>query len=199
VSATAPVRKHTWSDYLAFPTQLRRELIDGEAFAMGAPSVRHQRVVLKLAAQLDLALADGRCTTLAAPISVRLPRANERNEDIDSVVEPDIVVVCDRRKLDSAGVRGAPDFIIEVISPSCAAHDHLRKRLLYEQAQVREYWLVHPIDGLVTRYSLENDRFGAAQIDPTEGVFSVGSLPGLALDFGFFATLPELDGSSDSP
>jgi Uma2 family endonuclease len=199
MSAIAPIRKLTWTDYGAFTAKPRRELINGEVFAMGAPSVRHQLVVLKLASQLDAALQGAPFTTLTAPVSVRLPRANERNEDIDSVVEPDIVVVCDRRKLDSAGVRGAPDFIIEVISPSSAAHDYLRKRLLYEQAQVREYWLVHPIDGLVTRYSLENDRFGAAQIDPTEGVFSVGSLPGLALDFGFFATLPELDGSSDSP
>jgi Uma2 family endonuclease len=92
-----------------------------------------------------------------APFDVRLPKAQEADDDIETLVQPDIALVCDPSKIDEKGCRGAPDWIIEVLSQTTASKDFIKKRQLYEKHKVREYWLVHPLDRLVTVFVLNKE------------------------------------------
>ena len=110
--------RHSYRDYRGWPEDQRCELIDGLAYAMApAPSRRHQRLVLELAREIADALEGGGCEVNIAPFDVRLPEADEADDDIATVVQPDISVVSDPSKLDDKGCRGAPDWLIEVLSP----------------------------------------------------------------------------------
>ena len=175
---------HTYGDYLAWPEDVRYELIDGIAYAMSpAPTVSHQEVLLELSRQVDEALDESACRVLIAPLDVRLPRSDETDAAVDTVVQPDLLVVCDPARIDERGVRGAPDWIIEVLSPATAAHDQVRKRDLYERAGVREYWLVHPTDRIVTVYRLENGRYGRPDIAELAGETAPQAVPGVVIDW----------------
>jgi Uma2 family endonuclease len=100
------------------------------------------------------------------------------------VVQPDIVMVCDERKLDKRGCRGAPDWIIEILSPATAARDQIQKLALYEQQGVKEYWIVHPGDRIVTVYRQEaSGSYGRGRIAELQGELPVGVLPGLRIDW----------------
>lgn len=179
-------RLHTYADYCAWPTGERWELIDGVAHAMGpAPLRLHQKVLLQLARQAADALEGKACEAYIAPFDVRLPKGDEQDEALDTVVQPDLSVVCDPAKLDDKGCRGAPDWIIEVLSPATASHDHLTKRTLYERAGVREFWLVHPTDRIATIYrQIEPARFGPAEIIALSGQTVVGILPAIVIEWG---------------
>lgn len=150
----APEARYTYADYLTWPDTPRYELIDGKAYAMAAaPSVRHQDVVLQVVRQIANQLDGTTCRPFVAPLDVRLPKhPNDRDAETDRVVQPDILVVCDPSKIDERGVIGAPDWIIEVLSPGSASYDQITKRALYERVGVREYWVIHPIDGMVFIY-----------------------------------------------
>lgn len=181
--------RHTYRDYLQWPEDIRYELIDGVAYAMTAPNRRHQEVLLELARQVANALQGHPCRAFIAPFDVRLPKGNEADEEIDTVVQPDLCVVCDPTKLDERGCRGAPDWVVEVLSPATAGHDHILKRTVYERAGVREYWLVHPIDRIVTVYRLQSGRFGVPEVRELEGRQAVAVLPGIEIDWALFAGL----------
>jgi Uma2 family endonuclease len=173
---------HTYGDYLGWPDDVRYELIDGVAYLMApAPTLAHQDVVGEVYRQLANALTDRPCRVYVAPVDVRLPKANEADTDIDTVVQPDVLVLCDPTKADRRGLRGAPDLVVEVLSPGTASHDHVRKRRVYERAGVREYWLVHPIDRMVTIYRLEDGQFGRPDVAYLAGETPVGVLPGVAI------------------
>lgn len=163
--------RFTYRDYRDWDDGQRWELVDGIARAMSpAPSLPHQSLVTALAAQLYARLQGGPCRVLVAPFDVRLPEADEDDDAIATVVQPDVLVVCDPSKLDERGCRGAPDFIVEVLSRSTAAHDQITKRDLYERHGVREYWLVHPVDQIVTVYRRgSNGRFGRPLVQETKG------------------------------
>jgi Uma2 family endonuclease len=186
---------HTYGDYLGWPDGVRYELIDGVAYLMvPAPTLAHQDVVGEIYYQLRRALADRPCRVYVAPVDVRLPKANEADMDIDTVVQPDVLVLCDPTKADRRGLRGAPDLVVEVLSPGTAGHDHVRKRLVYERAGVREYWLVHPIDRMVTIYRLEDGQFGRPDVGYLAGETPVGILPGVAIAWDVLVErLPEPD------
>ena len=182
--------RHTYGEYRRWPEEARYELIDGVAYAMApAPSRRHQEVLLELARQVANALEGHPCRPFIAPFDVRLPRAGEADAEIDTVVQPDLSVVCDPAKLDDLGCRGAPDWIVEVLSPTTASHDHILKRAVYERAGVREYWLVHPVDRIVTVYRLDGARFGVPEVCELIGRQSVGVLPQIEIDWDRFAAL----------
>ncbi len=178
----------TYGDYRQWPEGERWELIAGEAYAMSpAPTRTHQMILGEIFRQIANFLEDKPCQVYIAPFDVRLPERNEADDAIETVVQPDLVVVCDASKLDEKGCRGAPDWVIEVLSPSTASKDHVRKKSLYERHGVREYWLVHPTDQLLTRYLLEGNAFGPALIEETAGFTEVAVLPGLAIEWGFMA------------
>ena len=137
--------KYTLADCLAWEEGTRGEIIDGEAVMMAPPSTAHQLISMELARQLANFLEGRKCRVLPAPFAVRLfERAGDKPEDVQTVVEPDISVVCDSAKLDKYGCRGAPDLVVEVLSPSTQRHDRLVKLDLYQRAGVREYWIVSP-------------------------------------------------------
>ena len=149
----------TYADYLDFPDDERWELIRGEAYAMGpAPNTLHQRVSIRLSAQIVRYLEGKTCEVFSAPFDVRLVTVGKADEQIDTVVQPDITIICDPSKIDERGCLGAPDWIIEILSPATAAKDQIIKRDLYEQHGVTEYWLVHPVDRIVTVYRLQGER-----------------------------------------
>ena len=176
---------YTYRDYLTWPEDHRCELIDGRIFSMApAPTLDHQTVVVELTTQIAIQLRGKSCRVLSAPLDVRLREETESENEIKNVVQPDILVVCDAKKLDQRGCLGAPDWIIEVLSPGTAAKDHIHKRLLYEQHSVLEYWLVHPTDRLVTIYRLNAEsKYNQAEILETRGRHTVGILPDLEIDW----------------
>ena len=162
--------RFTYADYRHWPEGERWELIDGEACAMApAPSVSHQTLAGQLFRQIDEALDGAPCRALIAPVDVLLPTPDETDEHASTVVQPDILVVCDPAKITERNVRGAPDWIIEVLSPATARHDHLTKRALYQRAGVREYWLVHPVDHILTVYVLKDGQYGSPEIADMAG------------------------------
>ena len=183
----------TYSDYMRWPAGERWQLLDGFAFAMAPPSLPHQDVVSELGAQLRQQLRGKPCKALVAPVGVRLPKSNEANEFVRTVFEPDVLVVCDPRKIDKSGIRGAPDFIIEVLSPSTARFDQIEKRKAYELAGVREFWLVDIPGGVLTIYRQNGDVFAAPDIVRAEGVIAIAALAGLTLDLDFMSEWLEKD------
>ena len=137
--------RYTFADCLSWEENERIEIINGEAVMMAPPSRTHQEISGALFAQLYNFLDGKKCRVYAAPFSVRLfGRDGEAPEDVDTMVEPDLSVVCDSDKLDKYGCKGAPDMVIEVLSPSTKRHDRLVKLNLYQRAGVREYWIVNP-------------------------------------------------------
>ena len=176
---------HTYADYLTWPDTQREELIGGIAYVREppAPSRPHQELVGELYHQIRLALKGTRCRAYVAPFDVRLPKAGEADDQIDTVVQPDVLVVCDLNKLDVRGMRGAPDWLAEILSPTTASHDQVVKLPVYERAGVLEVWLIHPIDRTLTIYRLESGRYGRPIIQPLEGRTTMSAIPGVNIDW----------------
>ena len=142
---------YTVDDIYALPEGQRAELIDGQIYDMAPPSPMHQELVMELSATLRdyIKKNGGPCKVYPAPFAVFL------NEDDRNYVEPDISVICDPSKVDNRGYQGAPDFIIETVSPSSQRMDYLTKFFKYRTAGVREYWIVNPLQRTVQVYSFE--------------------------------------------
>lgn len=142
---------YTIDDIYALPEGQRAELIDGQIYDMAPPSPMHQELVMELSATLRdyIKKNGGPCKVYPAPFAVFL------NEDDRNYVEPDISVICDPSKVDNRGYQGAPDFIIEIVSPSSQRMDYLTKLFKYRTAGVREYWIVNPLQRTVQVYSFE--------------------------------------------
>ena len=175
-------KRYTYADYLQWPDDTRYELIDGEVFRLApTPLIEHQEVAGEVYCQLRNQLDGKPCRPYIAPVDVRLPRNDEADAAIDTVVQPDVLVVCDPSKIDRRGVRGAPDWLLEVLSPSTAAHDQIAKLRTYERAGVREYWLVHPSDRTLTVYVLDNGQYGRPEIYELKDATPIGVLPGVAI------------------
>ncbi|MDD2738250.1 MAG: Uma2 family endonuclease [Methylomonas lenta] len=177
-------KHYTYKDYLTWPDDMRCEIIDGQVYMMTpAPILAHQNVAGEIFRQVANALVGKTCRALIAPLDVRLPRHNEADEDSDIVVQPDVMVVCDPSKLDRRGVRGAPDWVVEVLSPKSASRDQIEKRRIYERHGVLEYWLVHPTDRVLTIYRLKNGEYGKPDIFVLQGSTPVSVLPDISIDW----------------
>ena len=150
--------RYTYQDYLSWPEEERWELIDGVAFSMvPAPSTRHQKIVWKLSGEIYRHLAgQDRCQGFSAPTDVVLDEFN--------VVQPDLFVVCDQKKISEQSVNGAPDLVIEVVSPATEVKDRREKRDLYERFGVQEYILIFPEREYAERYVLKEGSFSAPEI-----------------------------------
>jgi len=174
----------TYGDYVKWPEDERWELINGYAYNMSpAPSRRHQKISRDLEFQIVDFLADKPCEVYDAPFDVRLPEADEQDEDIETVVQPDIVVVCDENKLDDKGCRGAPDLIIEILSPFTAPKDMKIKLSLYEKHGVKEYWIVHPTDNIILVFKLgKNKMYGKPEVYTEEDKIKTAILEGLEIE-----------------
>lgn len=175
---------HTYGEYLTWSEDARYELIDGVAYLMApALTLEHQEVTGEIFFQLRRALENRSCRVFVALVDVRIPKAEETDEKVDTVVQPDVLVVCDPLKLDRCGVRGAPDLVVEVVSPATAGHDHIVKRRVYERAGVREYWLVQPRDRIVTVYRWQGEGFGKPEVYEMAGRTPVTVLSGMAIEW----------------
>jgi len=149
-------QSYTYADYCAWNDDKRWELIEGVPYAMApGPSQEHQSISRDLFGQLYNFLKGKPCKLFSAPFDVRL---NAETDD-DTVVQPDILVVCDASKLDGKSCVGAPDFIVEITSPSSLRLDRLIKLLQYQRAGVREYWIVEPESKSVSVHLLENGKY----------------------------------------
>ncbi len=152
-----PEQRYSYADYLKWDDQRRYEIIDGLVFNMNAPLRVHQEILLATVRRLADFFDNHPCSVFIAPFDVRLAAKSCDDDKIFNVVQPDISVVCDEKKLDERGCIGAPDLVVEVISPATASRDHIQKRRLYETAGVREYWLIDPTNRIVTLYCADTD------------------------------------------
>ena len=151
-------KPYTVEDICALPDGRRAELIDGQIYDMTPPARLHQHIIMNLSATIYkyIKQKNGTCLVYPAPFAVFL------NNDDYNYVEPDISVICDKSKLDERGCNGAPDWIIEIVSPSTQRIDYGVKLFKYRGANVREYWIVNPSTRTVTVYDFESG-FGTRQ------------------------------------
>ncbi|TKK64770.1 Uma2 family endonuclease [Ilyomonas limi] len=151
---------YTYADYLKFKFEERLELFKGHIMKMSAPNTRHQVLVGKLHLKLGNFLEHKKCNVYVSPFDVRLPKWNKiKDEEITTVVQPDLCVVCDEQKIDYRGCCGAPDIMVEILSPGNTKMELQNKFDLYEEACVQKYWIVEPQEKVVLIYTLENGRF----------------------------------------
>lgn len=157
---------YTYADYLRWDESERAEIIDGILYDMSpAPLPAHQSISSELVRQIGNFLVDKPCSVFHAPFDVRpFEKDSDSAKDINTVVQPDILVICNKNKIDEKGCKGAPDFIIEILSPWNARHDVIVKHDLYQRAGVREYWIVDPKAETVTVFLLDEKGF----LKPTE-------------------------------
>lgn len=154
--------RYTLADALSWDEQERIELIYGYPMMMSPPTRIHQKASGELFGQLRDYLKGKRCEVYHAPFAVRpFELDGDDPENVDTLVEPDITVVCDPSKLDDIGCKGAPDLVMEILSPSTQRHDKLTKFNLYQRAGVREYWIVDPASRSVQVFVLEDGRYAA--------------------------------------
>ena len=176
-------KRYTLADALAWDEQDRIELIDGYPVMMAPPVRAHQKISGELFGQLYNYLKEKKCEVYAAPFAVRpFERDGERPEDVDTLVEPDISVVCDPSKLDDVGCKGAPDLVMEILSPSTTRHDKFIKFNLYQRAGVREYWIVDPADKSVQVFVLEDGHYTAKDFGTAGGKTKVNVLEDCVID-----------------
>ncbi len=183
--ATRPDVRYTYADYLTWPDNERWEIIEGVPYAMSpAPGRKHQamnRVLLRTIANF-LVETGGPCQVYTAPFDVRLPKENKAEKETDTVVQPDLVIICDKRKLDAQGCLGAPDMVIEIASPSTIRKDMVEKLKLYEKHKVKEYWLVLPGERIVSVYCLnEQNCYDKPEVYTADDQAPVKTLEGLMI------------------
>jgi len=154
-----PNQRYTYADYLTWQFEEHVELIRGKVFKMSpAPNTAHQRISHNLALELGSYFHKHTCQVFAAPFDVRLPLppGQQTPDNLNTVVQPDLSVICDPAKLDAQGCQGPPDWIIEILSPATSSKDLNEKFDLYQHAGVPEYWIVHPQDTTLLVYYLND-------------------------------------------
>lgn len=188
---TSPAKRNdrtwTWTDYRSWPDDERWEIVGGEAFAMApAPSIAHQAVTGRIFARLERALAGGPCRPFVAPTDVRLSETD--------VVQPDILVVCDPGKIAPDCIDGAPEVVVEVLSPNTATRDLREKKSLYARCGVREYVIVDPLEHYATRFlpgaSGQEAGFGAGDTFGGDELLPFATFAGLEIPLWEVFDLP---------
>ena len=152
-------KTYTYADYYSWRFEERLELIKGKIFKMSpAPSNDHQEIALNIASELRNFLKNKFCKVYIAPFDVRLVREEKTDKKIKTVVQPDVCVICDQSKLtDQRGCLGAPDLVVEILSPGNNAKEIKIKYDLYEEFGVKEYWVVYPSEQSLVKYILNKE------------------------------------------
>ena len=176
---------HTYADYLIWSADRGDEVIDGVAYVgePPSPSRLHQEVVGEIYRQVTNSLEGKPGSAYVAPLDVRLPKGGGADDQIDTVVQPDIFVVCDARKVDERGMCGAPDWVAEVLSPSTARYDRTLKLRAYERARVPEVWLIDPTDRTVAIHRIAEGRYAQPVVLELEGRTAIAAVPGISVDW----------------
>jgi len=158
-----PGKVYTYADYLVSAIKTRFEIIKGKVYKMSpSPSKTHQQILFEFTPIFHRHFKESYCSVFIAPFDVRFPNSEETSfpdDEITSVVQPDLCVVCDEDKLDERGCEGAPDLVIEILSPGNSQKELDKKFRLYEENKVREYWMIHPTDKMLLSYHLEKGKF----------------------------------------
>ncbi|MBS9523646.1 Uma2 family endonuclease [Litoribacter ruber] len=179
----ASYSRYTYADYLTWEMDSMVELIKGKIFRQAAAPRRiHQEVALETARKLADFLDDKACNIFIAPFDVRLPIKSQKAEDITTVVQPDICVVCDPSKLDDLGCIGAPDLIIEILSPGNNQKELIHKFDIYEECGVKEYWIIHPTEQTLLIYTLTDGKFIPSRLFTIGHTVSSTTIHGFQLD-----------------
>ena len=185
ISQLDPDGYYTYQDYLTWKFPERVELYKGKPFELSpAPNRRHQRISVTLTLQIGNQIHGKGCELFTAPFDVRLPIPNKKGKS-DTVVQPDLCVVCDESKLDKQGCNGAPDLVVEILSPGNPKREIREKYDLYEEAGVREYWVVYPNEDTVLVFVLneENKFIGLKPVTIEDELVST-IFPELKIDLG---------------
>ncbi len=178
-------KQYTYADYLTWQFSERVELIKGRIFKMSpAPLRTHQNISFQLSLQIGNYLKGRNCDAYAAPFDVRLvnKRRSTPDNQITSVVQPDICVICDKSKLDDRGCVGAPDWIIEILSPGNNKKEMKDKFELYEENGVKEYWVIYPDYLQIQAFDLVNDKFTLRETYVNEEKVPVKIFPDFYVD-----------------
>ncbi len=175
---------YTYADYLTWEFDEMVELIKGKIFksAAAAPRMIHQRISGKVFNKFFNFLFGHSCEVFSAPFDVRLPVKSKRNEDIFTVVQPDISVICDKSKLDDLGCIGAPDLIVEILSPGNNKKDLKNKYEVYEESGVKEYWVIHPTEYSLLIYSLVDGKYVPSKLFTVGDIVESKCISGFKLD-----------------
>ncbi|WP_194976124.1 Uma2 family endonuclease [Aquiflexum lacus] len=175
---------YTYADYLTWDIDHMVELIKGKVFrqAAAAPRRIHQEISIRISSQLFALLKGKGCKVFSAPFDVRLPAKSKKHEDITTVVQPDICVVCDPEKLDDLGCVGAPDLIMEILSPSNNKKELQNKYEVYEESGVREYWIIHPYEKTLLIYTLTDGKYIPSKLFTLGDHVTSGCIDGFVLD-----------------
>lgn len=177
-------KTYSYADYLDWDNDFNSEAIDGEIISMSpSPTPKHQDIVGELTAEFKMFLRGKKCMAFSAPMDVCLfaNKDSEPNTILDWV-QPDLLVVCDSSKIGDKNIYGAPDLIVEVLSPSTARNDRLIKYTSYEKAGVKEYWIVDPYNMTVEIYSLEGASFIQSEILGKDDLLTATIFPELEID-----------------
>ncbi|WP_425637041.1 Uma2 family endonuclease [Algoriphagus yeomjeoni] len=179
---------YSYADYLTWEIDEMVELIKGKVFrsAAAAPRIKHQQIVLRLGSTFLQFLEKKPCEVFIAPFDVRLPVKSRKNEDIFTVVQPDVCVVCDRSKLDEAGCVGAPDLIVEVLSPGNNKKELQNKYEVYEESGVSEYWIISPYEETLMINSLTDGKYVASRLFTRGDIVKSECISGFKLDLEEF-------------
>ncbi len=182
-AASKARRRFHWDDYRTWDDGQRWELIGGEAFCMSpAPTVRHQVIVGRLFGQLFEHFQGRPCEPIVSPTDVKLSEKD--------IVQPDILVICDRSKMTPSHIEGPPDLAVEVLSPSSQRHDRVRKLRLYAAFGVREYWLVQPYPAVIEVLQLTGADYRVAGAYTDTETLHSPTFPELVLDLSEVFSLP---------
>jgi len=175
---------YTYADYMQWKFKERLELIKGKIMKMGAPATLHQKVAGNLYFQLYGYLRGNPCFVFIVPFDVRLPVKNRKKDNqITTVVQPDLGVICDATKIDARGCCGAPDLVVEVLSPGNSRHEVRTKYEVYEEAGVKEYWLIHPTEETVAVFLLnEEKRYDGARMYADDDVLNSYAVTGFSIN-----------------
>lgn len=179
-----PSASYTYADYLKWQFEERMELIRGRIFKMSpAPAPIHQEVCSNLTTAFNIYLKKKKCKVYPAPFDVRLPdKDSNKDSHVTTVVQPDLCIICDLSKIDARGCIGAPDLIIEVLSPGNSQKEVRLKFELYEEAGVKEYWLVYPIEQSVAVFLLNDQgKYNGATLYAGRDKIHCEAIPGLTV------------------
>jgi len=177
-------KTYTYADYFKWRFDERLELIKGKIFRMSpAPSRTHQEISLAMAVKLVNYLKGKPCKVYTAPFDVRLPHNSNEDAAIYTAVQPDICVICDLSKLDDRGCIGAPDIVVEILSPGNNKKELRNKYDVYQEAGVKEYWIIHPSERTFLKYTLDQEgEFQPSKLLVGGDELTSAVLPGFALD-----------------
>jgi Uma2 family endonuclease len=175
---------YTYADYLQWKFEERLELFRGKIYKLSAPNTNHQVILANTLVLFAAFLKNKPCKFFIAPFDVRLPVKNRKKDDeVTTVVQPDLCIVCDESKIDSRGCCGSPDLVVEILSPGNSKKEIRLKHELYEEAGVKEYWIVNPVEENIVVFILnEEGKLSGLKMYASGDMIQSISVPGLNIN-----------------